>query len=108
MPTKSPLEDLFAIAGDLLEHLASARHALKAQANGSAEGLARDLDLVSREEFDAAFAMLAKARARQEDMEKRVSKIESILKLSRVKKTVKTKKTNLRIVSTKKKLQARK
>jgi BMFP domain-containing protein YqiC len=107
MPNLSILEDLLALADDALNHLADARHDLKAHAKGRAEDMARKLNLVGRAEFDAAFAMLAKARNAQEDLATRLSKIESILNLSSHKKTVKTKKSNLRIVKTKKKKHAR-
>jgi BMFP domain-containing protein YqiC len=103
MSDKPLLEDLLALGTDMLSHLANARHELKAQAKTRAEGIARELDLVSCDEFDAAFAMLAKARDMQEDLAARVSRIESFLNLSSGKITVKTKKTNLPSVKTMKK-----
>jgi BMFP domain-containing protein YqiC len=103
MPDKTLIEDLLALGSDVLSHLAYAQHELKAHAKSRAEEIARELALVSREEFDAAFAMLAKARAIQDDLAARVSQIESFLNLSRRKKTVKTKISNLPSVKTKKK-----
>lgn len=40
------------------------------------ERLARSLDLVTREEFDAAFAMLKKIRATQNEFDKRLERLE--------------------------------
>ena len=108
MLSKLPLEDLLSFFGNALDNLADARHEIKAHAKNRAADLARELDLVGRDEFDAAFAMLAKARAMQEDLAARVSKIESILNLSSAKKTVKTKKAYLPSVKTKKNPGARK
>lgn len=55
---------------------------------GDAEGVLRrqvekrlcDMDLVTREEFDAVKAMAAKARSEQEKLEARVAKLEAQLK----------------------------
>jgi len=102
MSPKLQSEDLLSFISDALDHLADAGSNLKAKAKNHATDFARDLDLVGRDEFDAAFAMLAKARATQEDLMQRVLKIESILNLSSAKKTVKTKKANLPSVKTKK------
>ena len=111
MPTKTLLEDMLTLGTGVLSNLAEARHELKAQARQRAGTVARKLDLVSREEFDAAFAMLAKARNVQEELIARLSRIETHLNLSKAtpktaKKTVKTKKTNLPSVKTKKQRRA--
>ena len=108
MPNPLDLEDILSFIGDALDHLAGARREIKAHAKNRATAIARELDLVSRDEFDALFAMTAKARAAQEDLEKRVAKIESFLALSSAKKTVKTKLSNLPSVKTKKNRRARK
>ena len=77
MPKSAPLiDDLLTLGGSLFGNLVEARHEFKAQAKTHMEDLARRLDLVSREEFDAAFAMLSKARAMQEDMQERLARIE--------------------------------
>ena len=76
MTNKTFLEDMLSLGTGALSHLVEARHELKAQARGKAGSLARKLDLVSREEFDAAFAMLAKARDAQEDLSARLHEIE--------------------------------
>jgi len=83
MKSSPLLDDLLTLGGSLFGNLAEARHEIKAQAKNRAGSLARKLDLVSREEFDAAFAMLAKARAMQEDLQNRVERLEIHLGLSR-------------------------
>ena len=89
------LEDVMALGGNLLSNIFGARHELRAQAKARFGGLSQQLGLVSREEFDAAFAMLAKARDRQEELAARLATIEAKLNLSSAKTPVKTKKSNL-------------
>ena len=108
MHDKPLLEDILMLGRDAVSSLIAARHELKTHAKQRVGGIMYKLDLVSREEFDAAFAMLAKARDMQEDLASRLSKIESHLKLSGNKKTVKTKKTSLPIIKTKKKFRTKK
>lgn len=82
MPKNQPLiDDLLTLGGSLFGNLAEARHELRAQAKTHVDTLARRLDLVSREEFDAAFAMLSKARALQDDVRERLERIEAKLNL---------------------------
>jgi len=104
MPNKTLIEDMLTLGGGVLNNIAEARHELKAQAKQRAESVARALDLVTREEFDAAFAMLAKARNMQEEIAARLSRIESHLNLAKGKtggkKPVKTQKGNLPSVKT--------
>ena len=107
-PKKNFVEDMLTLGTGVLSNLADARHELKAQVKQRAESVAHAIDLVSREEFDAAFAMLAKARSLQESLAARLSRIESHLKLSSAKKTVKTKKRSLPSVKTKAKKPKRK
>lgn len=84
MSKSAPLiDDLLTLGGSLFGNLAEARHEFKAQAKTHVDGLARRLDLVSREEFDTAFAMLSKARAMQDDLQERLERIEAKLNLSR-------------------------
>lgn len=106
--TKTSLDDLLSLGGDLLSHLVGAPQDLKSKVKSRIGGVAQRLDLVSREEFDLAFKMLAKARDMQEDLDVRVSRLESFLTQSSGKKTVKTKKRNLPSVKTKKKMRASK
>jgi len=108
MPNKSLVEDMLSLGASALSNLAEARHEIKAQARQRAGSLAQHLELVTREEFDTAFAMLAKARKIQEDLAKRLSRIETHLNLSSVKRTAKTKKLNLPSVKTKKAKRVRK
>ena len=108
MPNKSFVEDMLTLGTGVLSNLAEARHELKAQARQRAGSVARGLDLVSREEFDAAFAMLAKARNAQEELATRLSRIEQHLGLSSGKNAVKNKKANLPFVKTKTKRRAAK
>jgi BMFP domain-containing protein YqiC len=83
MPTDQNLiDDVMTLGGNMLGNLLGARGELKAQARQRMDALARRLDLVSREEFDAAFAMVAKARAMQEELSERLAAIEARLKIS--------------------------
>ena|ERR1700722_1374593 len=90
MPLNETLiDDVMTLGGNLLGNMLGARGELKAQARQRLDRLARRLDLVSREEFDAAFAMLAKARAMQDELSERLSAIEVRLKMPRVKSSAK-------------------
>ncbi|HUY67864.1 MAG TPA: accessory factor UbiK family protein [Alphaproteobacteria bacterium] len=70
------LDDLAALGGNILGNLLGARHEARAQAKERLAGLLRHFDLVTREEFEAAFAMLAKARAMQEELQERLDALE--------------------------------
>ena len=76
------ISDMLKLSGNVLGNLLGARHEMKAQAKQRMDSLARQLDLVGRREFDAAFAMLAKARAMQDELSERLSVIEAKLNLS--------------------------
>jgi BMFP domain-containing protein YqiC len=89
------IEDMVTLGGNILGNLLGARHELGAQAKQRMEGLARNLDLVSRHEFDAAFSMLSKARAMQEDLHERLMTIEAKLNLSSPKTAPQKTKINL-------------
>jgi BMFP domain-containing protein YqiC len=56
--------------------LASLRREAEAQARQQLERLLAQLDLVTRDEFEAVKAMAAKARAEQEALEKRLDALE--------------------------------
>ncbi|MFC1673309.1 accessory factor UbiK family protein [Pseudomonadota bacterium] len=58
------------------------------------EKLLADMDLVTREEFDAVKAMAAKARAEQEKLEARVAELETQLKTKKPAARKATKKTD--------------
>jgi len=70
------IDDLMTLGSGLLSQLVEARHELKAQAADKFGDLAQRLDIVTREEFDAAFAMLQKARALQDDILRRLDALE--------------------------------
>lgn len=73
------IEDLMAMGGNLLGAAFGARHEWGAQARERMESLAHRLNIVSREEFEAARAMIAKARDMQENLNERLGVIESRL-----------------------------
>ena len=74
------LDDMAKVASGAV----SAVTGLKGDAEGvlrrQMEKLLADMDLVTREEFDAVKAMAAKARAEQEKLEARVADLEAQLK----------------------------
>jgi BMFP domain-containing protein YqiC len=76
------IDDMLALSGNILGNLLGARHEMKAQAKQRLDSLTRQLDLVTRREFDAAFAMLAKARTMQEELAERLTAVEAKLNLS--------------------------
>ena len=99
MSKSAPLiEDLLTLGGSLFGNLVEARHEIKSQAKTHVDSLARKLDLVSREEFDAAFAMLAKARAMQDDLQERIARVEAKLNMSTPVKNKTAAKSSLRSV----------
>lgn len=96
MPVNQALiDDVMTLCRSLLGGVADARHELKAQVKEHAENVAKKLDLVGREEFDAAMAMLSKARAAEEDMRDRLNAVEAKLKMSSASATPKSMKANL-------------
>ncbi len=102
----SIVEDILKLGKNALGELLSSRHEFGAQARSRFDDVAQKLNLVSRREFDVAFAMLAKARAMQEDFDERLRVIEAHLNIATApkapaKKTKKAKngaKANLRSV----------
>jgi BMFP domain-containing protein YqiC len=112
MPNKTFVEDMLALGSSVLSNLSDARHELKTQARQHVGSVAHGLDLVSRQEFDAAFAMVARARNMQEDLSARLARIEDYLNLSSRKapgkNKVKTKKRNLPSVKKRKTRRAEK
>ncbi len=75
------IEDMVTLGGNILGNLMGTRHEFKAQAKQRMDSIVRQLDLVGRNEFDAAFAMLAKARTMQEELQERLAAIEAHLNL---------------------------
>src|SRR5271163_4044991 len=92
---KKLIDDVMTLGGNVLGNLLGARHEWRAQAKQHLESVTSHLDLVSRTEFDAAFAMLAKARTMQEDLNDRLTAIENHLNLSKAAKPKKAMKANL-------------
>ena len=58
------------------------REEVETMVKGKLERLVADMDLVTREEFDVAKAMAAKARAENEKLEARVAELEAKLGLA--------------------------
>lgn len=102
------LDDLLTLGGSLFGNLIEARHEIKNQAKTRGDFLKHKLDLVSREEFDAAFAMLSKTRTMQDDLQERLERIETKLNLSRGAKKKSTTKSSLPSVKHSKKRNTRK
>ncbi|MGE3623558.1 MAG: accessory factor UbiK family protein [Bdellovibrionales bacterium] len=91
------MDDMMKLSGNILGNLLGARHEMRAQAKQRLDSLARQLNLVSREEFDAAFSMLQKARVMQDELSERLDSIESRLGMSST--TAGAKKTKRRLPS---------
>ena len=89
------IDDVMALGGSLMGNILGARHEFKDQAKHGLDSLMRRMDMVTREEFDAAFAMLSKIRLTQEDLNTRLAAIESHLKLSKTKSPIKKTSANL-------------
>jgi BMFP domain-containing protein YqiC len=70
-------DDLAGVAGGALSALAGVREELDAMVRATIEEAVRRLDLVRREEFDAAIELAANARAWQEAAEERVATLEA-------------------------------
>lgn len=82
MTTPRPrlLEDLAGMAGGAFSLLAGVREEIESLVRARVEQTLRRLDLVRREEFDAAMDMAARAREGQEAAESRLAAIEERLK----------------------------
>ncbi len=72
-------DDLAGVAGGALSALAGLREELEAMMRATIEETLRRLDLVRREELDAAIELAANARAWQEAAEERVARLEARL-----------------------------
>lgn len=73
------LDDIARLASGALGVAASAREEAESLIKARLQRLLGEMDLVTREEFDAVQAMAAQARAEQEALEKRVAALESKL-----------------------------
>ncbi len=72
-------EDMAGMAGGALSVLAGIRDEAEALMRARVEAVLRKLDVVRREEMDAALEMAARARAGQEQAEQRLAAIEARL-----------------------------
>ena len=80
MQTKNKVfDDLAKMAGGAVSTFVGVRDEFKALVRQQAENLIMDMDLVTREEFEAMKSVAIKARTEQEKLEKRVALLESQL-----------------------------
>ncbi len=70
------VDDLARMAAGAAGALAGVRREVRARLKERLERLLAGADMVAREEFDAAHAMAAKARAEQEDLAERLAALE--------------------------------
>ena len=76
-------DDLARVASGAFNTLSGLREEIETRVRERVERMAADLDLVTREEFDAVRAMAAKARAGQETLEARLNELEAELAATR-------------------------
>lgn len=76
-------DDLARVAAGAISTLSGVRGEVESRLREQLERVLAGMDLVSREEFEAVKAMAAKARAEQEDLQKRVAELESRLASAR-------------------------
>ena len=72
-------DDLARVANGAVGALSGVRSDIEARFRDQLERVLAGMDVVSREEFEAVKAMAAKARAEQEDLQRRVAALESQL-----------------------------
>ena len=72
-------DDLARVASGAFNTLSGLREEIETRVRERVERMAADLDLVTREEFDAVRTMAAKARAGQEALEARLAELEAEL-----------------------------
>lgn len=73
-------EDFAKAASGAASALAGIKEEIQALARQQAERILAELEVTPREEFEAVRDMAAKARVEQEKLEKRVAKLEALLK----------------------------
>lgn len=73
------LDDLARVASGALGVASGMRHEVEGRLKAQFERILRDMDLVTREEFEVVAAMARKAREEQEDLRYRVAKLEKQL-----------------------------
>jgi len=74
------LSDFLKLGETALSALAGAARDMQENKGEKCDFIARKLNLVTREEFDAAFAMIKKARMIQDDLINRIEKMEKAFK----------------------------
>lgn len=80
MQTENRLfDDLARVASGAINTLGGVREEIELRVKERLERLAGEMDLVTREEFDAVQAMAAKARAEQEILKARLDRLEAKL-----------------------------
>jgi BMFP domain-containing protein YqiC len=72
-------DDLARVAAGAMGTLSGVRSEVETRIREQLERVLAGMDLVSREEFEAVKAMAAKARSEQEDLQKRLARLESQL-----------------------------
>ena len=70
-------DDLARVASGAMGALSGVKGEVESRVREQFERVLAGMDLVTREEFEAVKAMAAKARAEQEDLEKRVAELEA-------------------------------
>jgi BMFP domain-containing protein YqiC len=73
------LDDLARVAGGAIGALTGLRGEVEAQVRQQFERILSQMDVVSREEFEAAREMAVKARTEQEDLTERVTTLEALV-----------------------------
>ena len=87
------LDDLARVAAGALGVAAGMREEIEARLRDQFARILSNMDLVTREEFDAVQAMAAKARAEQEDLAARLAALEAQLGAAMAKTKKASKKT---------------
>ncbi|MGE0716117.1 MAG: accessory factor UbiK family protein [Alphaproteobacteria bacterium] len=78
MPSDTRIfDDLARLAGGAVDALAAVRQEMEARAKAQFEAMLARMDMVTREEFEAARTIAANARAAEEDMAARVAALEA-------------------------------
>ena len=78
MQTESRIfDDIARVASGALSALGGVKDEIETRVRERIERLAAEMDLVTREELDAAKAVAVKARAAQEDLEAKVAALEA-------------------------------
>jgi BMFP domain-containing protein YqiC len=88
------LDDFMNIGGGLLQSVVAARGDIKSKMKERMNGALGQLDLITRDEFDTAFAILQNSRMIQEDILERIAVIERKLGITLTKSNDKKKFVN--------------